>query len=289
MQMLPSQGNNPKIIQSLGRGMKKIAWTLHKHTGMDPDDPRTTFLGPYTGFEHPGGFFTGEGRAGSVVHLTLVFFTIIIGLIRLKANETSQFVIVLIATFLLFSFVLKTQNWVNRLVLPYLIMWTPLIPKILFLREKRGWIIIPGLIWIFSLPWLLNTDSRPLLTNQERRTATWPSNGIEAYFLWRPDLLPVYDESTSFILESQCSEIGIIFWGETSFFEYPYWMVLRDKGFVGTIKHVMVSNESKIYEDNHFAPCILVSNTALDTLPEYTLSTSADHFWIYSRKLEITN
>ena len=288
MQMLPSQGNNPEIIKFLGSGIKKLTWNLHNLTGMDPNDPQTTFLGPFTGFEHPGGFFTGEGRAGSIVHLTLIFLTIIISLSRTKRRVTNQFMIVLIVTFLLLSFVLKTQNWVNRLVLPYLIMWTPLIPVTLFLREKRGWLILPVLIWIFSLPWLLNTDSRPLLPNQERRTATWPSNGIEAYFLWRPDLLPIYDEATSIILNSQCSDIGIIYWGETNFFEYPFWMMLRNKGFTGTIKHVMVSNESKIYEDTHFSPCILFSNTILDNLPEYNLSASLDQFWIYSRKLEIT-
>ena len=93
-----------------------------------------------------------------------------------------QLAAVLIITFLLFSFIIKSQDPINRLILPTILMWTPMIAYTLFGTEKRVWFIFPLLIWVVSLPWLLNNHYRPLLPNQTRAVANWPSEGTQAYF-----------------------------------------------------------------------------------------------------------
>lgn len=284
MHMPDSKKGNPKALNWLAEEIKKTAWTLHELTGMDPEDPRTTFKGKYVGFEDPGGFNTAEDRAGGFVLLIMILFTIFFGLVRTKNQDQNQYILVLITTFLLFSFLLKAQSPMNRLVMPYQVMWTPVIGSILFRYNRRGWIIFPVLVFLFSLPWLLETKSRPLIPNQKQHASSGPTEGTAAYFVRKSELLHVFKEATSVITDRQCPEIGIVYYGNTYFFEYPFWMMLREKGWTGVIQHIMVTNESGIYEDSQYSPCIIISNTELEHLASYTLLETIDDYLIYTEK-----
>jgi hypothetical protein len=280
---MPAEGKgNPEIVNHIAAGIKKITWNLHELTGLDPEDPRTTFDEKYRGFDSPGGLNTAEGRAGAFLHLILIFFSAILCLARSKDKERKQYILVLVATFLLFSFLLKAQTPMNRLMLPYIIMWVPVIALTFSRTDRRGWIILPLVVWLLSLPWLLNGKSRPLLPNQDRAAAVWPSEGIEAYFVRKPNLLPIYQEAADLITSAQCAEVGIYYQSDTDyFFEYPFWMMLREYGFTGTIKHILVQNESSIYEDLDYSPCAIISNTEL-YIPGYTLAGSLENYLLYS-------
>jgi hypothetical protein len=144
-----------------------------------------------------------------------------------------------------------------------------MISLVLFKHTRSIWIILPVLVWLLSLPWLLLNDTRPLVRLGGQDDSVWAAEGREAYFLRRMDLPPVYEEITSLISQSECSDIGIVFHENNYFFEYPFWMMLREKGYSGNIHHILVQNRSARYEDIQFSPCFILSSGELDHLPGY--------------------
>ncbi|MEN8242074.1 MAG: glycosyltransferase family 39 protein [Chloroflexota bacterium] len=282
MHMPGVKGENPALINLIGAGARKITWNLHDLTGMDYEDPRTTYHNKYKGFASPGGFNTAEGRAGAFIHLCLIFFTGLFSKSKLKTRDQKQYLILLVTTFLFFSFILKAQTPINRLIMPLFVIWIPLISFTVYPSKKTYWYILPLMVWLCALPWLFNGKTRPLIRSEASAAAAWPSAGIEAYFVRKPSLHPIYDEITDFITETQCKEIGVVFLHNEFFYEYPFWMMLREKGFDGKIQHMLVENESKVHEDFSYSPCIIISNAEMNSFPEFSL-TPYDQFLIYTK------
>jgi 4-amino-4-deoxy-L-arabinose transferase-like glycosyltransferase len=267
MHMPAEAQDQPAIVNLAAKSAWKISWNLHELTGLDPQDPRTTYKGSYVGFTSPGGLDTSEGRAGSLVILVLAFFTVLLVIFRPDRRKHFPYILVLIFTFLLFSFLLKAQSPINRLLLPYLLMWPPVLALVLTHDAVKWWVVIPSLVFLASLPWSLNNATRPLI----REFSEWPVDGVEAYFLRKKQLLPVYQAASEVILENHCDQIGIVYQANHYFFEYPLWIMLREKGFSGSIQHMLVDNESNMYEDPDFSPCLILTINKLEDLPGYSL------------------
>jgi hypothetical protein len=269
-------------LNVLSRKINTLASEIHDLTGLDYNDPRTTFNAS-DDFPSLQGLSTSEKFAGSFVLLILIVITSVLSFYHLKFDSKFQFFLVLLATFLLFAFLLKTQKTTNRFLLPYTIFWTPLIATITFPALRKSWFLIPAVIWCLSLPWLLNNENRPLISGRDDQYANWPREGTQAYFIRQPWFYPVLEQATDLIIENGCSEVGI---KSKNFLEYPFWMMLREKGFNGTIKHVQVSNESQIYEDLLYSPCaIFVFDQPIHLEPDYIpieIHPKKD-VWIYIR------
>lgn len=275
---VPETGqSNYKIINFISTKLTALSWKLHTFTGLDSNDPRFTYR-TYQGFIKPLGLSRDEGTAGSFVHLIMIFLSVPISFLVVKKRQIKQLMIVLTSSFLLFCFLLKTQTPINRLDMPLIVLWVPVLAVTLFRTHRIGWVVFPVIVWALSLPWVVNNNTRPLLPDQERSIANWPAEGIEAYFLRDPKLFPIYNEISSIIMKEQCTEIGI--YSRRVFFEYPFWMVMNDQDSSVEIRHVMISNKSKIYEDPNYLPCAIVSDIELPNLSGY-FPQSIDGFWVH--------
>jgi len=219
-----------------------------------------TSNGKYVGFSIPGGLITSGGRAGNFLHLSLIFVTVVfVGLFNRK-SEVITFTLILVAAFLLFSYLLKTHSHTSRLQFAMFVLWTPLISVALFnFRNKDWFIIFPILMWAASLPWVFNNTARPLLPEQRALIhEDWYGvyGRVLQYYELRREALTDF---ANIVIENGCTDIGFATDRPTwTLYEYPLWMILRSKGFEGRIEHILVQNESAILEDDQFNPCAVI-------------------------------
>jgi hypothetical protein len=224
----------------------------HEFTDLDPEDLRTS---------KPGNIFLrkssfDEDYSGNSLHAILIIVTASVGAVWLwnrKQYHAIIYMIALVLAFLLFAGYLKITPWRQRLHLPLFILWCPVIARALFVTRNRLVLSVPILVALFGFNWTFNNTTRPL-----HATAVYAmETRTEGYFTKRPDLLPIYEEITRKIRATSCSRVGIIMGVDS--WDYPLWMLLRENGYQGVIKHIRVMNPSNVYEDTDFQPCAIIA------------------------------
>ncbi|MCH7664246.1 MAG: hypothetical protein IH859_10315 [Chloroflexi bacterium] len=255
--MIPSNSEYPQVINNISNFLTGSLKGLHDLTELDPRDLRTTFVGAYNGFILPKGFSLSQPVAGNFIHVGLIMFTMTYGLFAAKNYKIRQLIIVFVFTFILFAFLLKSQTHVSRLQLPHFIVWTPLISLSLFRNRLTLSPLIVLAVWILSIPWLVNNQFAPLIPQIEDHVVYQLSEGYSRYYISRPQFLSTDKSIAELITENGCLQVGYA----KKVFEYPLWIILKEKGFTGTVQHIMInSNETKNLEYTDNTLCAIITH-----------------------------
>ena len=243
--------------------LEKEIYSVHKTVGLDTNDSRTTWLG--TKF-HVLPTSLHEDTAGNPLHLLLMIVSIPLIIGQRKQKNFLYYFICLVSAFVLFCLYTRWQPWNSRLHLPFFVLWSPLIglplPKI-----RSRWMADFGItiLLLGAIPYLLYNEARPILGNESILT----TDRIRLYFSNRPSLARPYTQSAEFVLNTGCSDIGLIL--PIDGYEYPLWVLLnQDNKQLVHIEHVNVTNISQAiaheYPYNAFIPCAVM--VAGENLPD---------------------
>ncbi len=274
----PPRGKIPRPLKEIGRAVLEITLPLHQLTGLAPNDPLTT-IGDYNAFNSPNGLRYGEDNAGNFFHLTLVFVAAPIALLKPGDKKIRPYAVTLVAAFLLFSLLLKSNAWISRLQLPMFALACALIAVTIFRMRAALALTLCLAVWAASIPWLFENPQRPLDPALAAQLPYSSGPNVEAYFAYRFYLFPIYESAAERIVDAGCDRVGIAI---TSGYrqEYPFWMMLQSKGFTGIIHNVGVHNLTEPLADETFSPCAVFSSKKRDAYPDFT-PVQLETFWLY--------
>ena len=248
-------------INKITRDIVEITHSLLK---IDIEDKRTTFsVSPKTDSSSSGiakyyvYFSLKENLASNTLHFLILILCFAFFLLKKKfyQRKTLYYLISIIACFMFFSAVLKWQPFGNRLLLPFFILSSPFIGLVLARFENKFFLItVPLILFLYSLPYLLMNDTRPLISKVVKEK-NYDVSFVKPYFkvknrqeLYSVSLgKPKYDEPiiqlSKFIKEIGCKSVGFI-----SFFnsyEYLFWVFLKEDSLSKTkIYYLDVTNKS---------------------------------------------
>ena len=204
-----------------------------------------------------------EDKAGNPLHFILILLSIVLIAarrdIRKSPNLLPYFLAVNMA-FLSFCLYLRWLPWHSRLHLPLFVLWGPVIAVALSRIKSRFPVeAVMTVLLIFSIPYLLYNESRPLLGCDSIMTAS----RLDQYFRNRKALKKSYYDSAALVAAARCDAIGLQLKGNDDW-EYPFWMIM--KGMTDQqlrIEHIGVSNASERLATGDFSPCAVI-NTGKD-------------------------
>ncbi len=235
----------------LYRGIIKI----HLLLDLSMDDPRTTSIGPFM-FWKPR---IEESFAGNSLHAYLYLLVFLTGVVSYRrfGFVFRVYGLLVIATFLVFSFVFKWQVFSSRYHLPFFVLFAPVAGVVLdrMLPARVGALI--GIASIFlSWPWLLKLENRPLLqylmdfrpSGQRSVAADFLNLGRRTY--------EEFAALTDPIEQAGCSRVAVMLSGNGR--EYPIWANLGAPRKDLEIQWIVVDTPSEKYRDLSFEPCAAI-------------------------------
>lgn len=264
--------------------------TIQKKLEINVDDPSISYQ------SMPFALVTGiynEDVSGNHWLILLSIISILLIIIRLiiirRVNISIKYSIISIFSFIILSIVLKWQPWITRLLTPSLVLLS-LVPVIAieeFISHGKWKRVLTLIVVIFisigSIQPLLLQSGQPLLLGgflnareivpeksgqkilkyldkyipASETYSSYKEDPNSLYFYNRMNEYTAYKNLINYVKENDFKEIGIIVGEDT--YEYPLWIYLKTSET--EIKHINVSNISKIYEDPSFIPeCIIVIN-----------------------------
>ena len=182
---------------------------------------------------------SGDGFGGIMVALPMLLAMLFFP-VKFKWNSPLPIYLGLImAGFVLFSGYERWQPWHPRLHLPLFILAAPFTAMVLGWGWNRWLVLAASLLLVLNALLVLGCNPDfPLRQFSELRLQTREEN----YFSRRPELYPGMAELARDIIgagvTNVCLKIGSDVW------EYPFWVCLKNRGFQGTIQHVLVDNET---------------------------------------------
>ena len=172
-------------------------------------------------------------------------------LVRYKKQkkETKGFVWFAALSWLLFCCVLRWERFINRYMIAYLALLSVMIVLQTEEIRKKGSRFIYGIICsILVIGSLFNYGKE---INYLRELA--PYSAERGYFAYHPYNRQEYPALSDAVKATGGQKIGLVLGADS--FEYPIWRMLDDKDY--EIRHVMVKNQTKKYENEDFIPdCI---------------------------------
>jgi len=243
----------PKINKELYRAITAV----HVKMGLDLNDPRTTAHG-YFSVGRPNTF---ETSAGNPAHALMALTLFVVLIIRQKffGKEPLIYGLVVVSTFIIFSFMFKWQIWGSRYHLPFFVLIAPLTAYVLVRSVHQNVAKFFGIALILlSRPWLVGINQRPLIDD----VSVYPVNSV--LHESRDDLLFVnaqkykepYLNVVGMIQEAQCSQIGLMISGASM--EYPLWVLLDAPREDLWIEWIEKGTPSAKYSRPNFTPCAVI-------------------------------
>jgi hypothetical protein len=230
------------------------AVSLYKSIGLDINDSKATW---------PGQTFTISGRrhedsAGSPLHVLLI----VLSLIVIMSSSTLKhqrnvllYISALVIAFAFFCLQLRWQMWHNRLLLPLIILWAPIVALVIaeITAISAANAIVITLV-LTALPFVVLNESHPLISNRSILT----TDRINQYFINRPSIMQTYYVITNHLKRINCSDVAIEAYGDS--WEYPLWVLLQQEVNPNIrIEHVNVNNKSGKIPIKKFTYCEVVS------------------------------
>jgi 4-amino-4-deoxy-L-arabinose transferase-like glycosyltransferase len=226
--VLVSNASRNAALEVSGSAVESAVRRLHDLLGLDPDDPKTTWL--EARFQPK--FNLLEDTAPDPLQILLVVVAILSGA-WIRDRRLAGYLLAVSISFLLFSEMLRWQPWHSRLLLPLIALlaaWTAaVLPK-----TQRSWyaFVALGLIGLGFATALLN-DSRPLIGRDS--VVTTGSVG-DVFPRSRPDIRDSYLSAVEQL--KGCKRVSVELTGDFSN-EYQMWALLR-AGVFGKTKLVVV-------------------------------------------------
>ena len=123
--------------------------SIHRLLGWDPNDPRTTW--PGVSFRvYPEGW-RDESFAGNPLHLLLLFAAFSLVALRVPRSRVGAYALAVAAGFALFSALLRWNLWMSRLLVPLLILGTPVVGFVMQRYWRRWLAIAAGFIGVLII------------------------------------------------------------------------------------------------------------------------------------------
>jgi hypothetical protein len=253
--------------------------------GKQLDNPKTTW--PGTTFQISCRLH--EDAAGNLIHAAAIAGALLFlpwGFRKWLPAHAVWYGAGIAAGAVLFCFILKWQPWSSRLHLALFALASPLLagawaPSEAGLRKRLG-IALLLCMGVYSLPFALRSESRPLLSR-----AWLLGDRPAAYFANRPELRADYAGAIDALKAEGAKEVGLYIAEDD--WEYPFWALAdRRAGGDGPMffTHVGVTNISRSAADGHPAPKHLVAthNLALwEDAPAYTPIYTSEHATVFRR------
>ncbi len=236
---------------------KGIAWAHAHLLHLDAGDPKTTFP-PDAGFDpkyiaplsSPD-----ENFAASPLHVTIALAAAAAGLTRRnrrggRAALRGQLTAALALGFLFYCGALPWQPWANRLLLPLVVLASPLVGWALSAVSAPLRAATSGLLGVVGIIVSVTSVRHPLLVSRRASTAAHPSPSIltrsraDLYFAdYGPGLRESYEELLRRAAAGDCARVGLV----SSEYdpEYLVWVTLDRIGKPVQIRHVGVENGSR--------------------------------------------
>ncbi len=263
---------------------------VHHWLGVDPNDPRTTSVGPFK----PILATTNEQRAGNFLHALLIgigFCLVLVGRTRfgrkrLSRNWTSDrmlaYILSAAATFFAFSLLYQWQIFGSRYHMPFFVLFAPVIGVMLAdLLPPYGTRLAGLLLIAAAAPFLFSIESRPLipipnhalvgsvLKESPRRLLL--ANGL---YLIKP-----YEDLTNRIKDVKCSQVGLMLHGAAA--EYPLWVFLGLPGKPIQIEWITTGPSTR-FARTDFQPCAIICEGCQQaTLKGLSLDYQYDTYRLY--------
>lgn len=248
--------------------IREIVFNVHDAFNMSVTDQLSTYS---TRGRYGGDYFIYfsfyENTASNTLHFILILISIFLLPLYLKIQSfEKKYLICLVSTYLFFSLILKWQPWGNRLLLPFFVLFSPMI-ALLFskLKKTKYSNIIMILLIIYSLPFIFFNKTRPLFGEifrennilKYQKPFYLSSKRNELYFPIDSSYTEDFKKISNILKYDQCKKIGI-FSGETAI-EYPIWLIVKNDNNKKKIFHINVKNETKnvITTINIDKPCMI--------------------------------
>jgi hypothetical protein len=160
---------------------------------------------------------------------------------------------VLVSGVFLFSGYLKWQEWHTRRHLAFLLLFMPLVSWVL-VRKASPWgpWLTAVVVQVFACYSIASNMSCPIFNAhylslpRERQYAFVHHNSINE----------ALKRLTDTIVAAKCKNVGLKLGYDAA--EYPIWVMLKNRGFDGTIQHTYVENESASIPST-FSPDVIIS------------------------------
>ncbi len=234
---------------------------MHRIFGLDVADPQISadkyFFIPY------GRLLYSENYAPSPFHLFYFLLSLVVFyLVREKVNSRVYVLFfILLAGFVLFCSYLKWQFFAGRLLLPVLVLstaFTAIVWDQALRSTHKRWVNFTFFA-LLSMPAYQSTVhiaravEKPL--TGEKNLFNTPREQL--YFVERPGLQQSYQDLTNRLTANpNCNRIGLVL--GTDEWEYPLWVMLRQREKKFVIHHTNVKNVSGQLEKSAGTPCLIV-------------------------------
>jgi hypothetical protein len=223
---------------------------------IDVNDPGTTAFTKFR-LKKPS---TNEITAGNSAHMWLLIalFGLLLFRRRRLPESVAQYSIVVMLTFLTFSFLFKWEPFASRFHMPFFILAAPVVGLILSrtLASRIAYIIGLALL-VLSLPWLLSIQSRPLVPNALSTVGSILNESREVlYFAVEPIYRAPYVDLTTRIIEEGCTSVALAISGSGA--EYPFWVLLGAPRDELQIEWLVSGTPSAAYKDADFKACAVI-------------------------------
>ena len=243
----------------------QIIVSIHNFIQVDPNDPRTTSVGPYGPI---GGFATHEDVVGNLIHSGLILFITLLVIIKMKQFDVAVMIYMLsvIATFILFSLVFKWQIFSTRYHTAFFVLYAPLVGLVISARFHPLTIRIVGLaLLIAAIPWLISIDSRPIfpLPHRSKVDSILVESRKTLYFANYRARERQYATIVDMIQEAGCSTVGIALSGNGA--ESTLWVLLGAPRSDLEIEWLVGGSPSERYRKPDFDPCAVICQRCPDS------------------------
>lgn len=218
-------------------------------------------------FLHPAQTYDPDLAVNPVILLGFLF-CLVWGCISFKRQGKKEgrfYFVVITVVFLLFCCVVRWEPFVSRYMVSYLALLCPMIAYEAQDFEARFKGKIRGAAPYVLLAGMCCVELMGLGVYHTRIAGSEREDRFKGYFYARQNIYEDYKLVCDKAVSSGYQKIGLILQQDS--YEYPIWQALN--GHTGEIRHILVENESSVYEKEGFFPDAIISSVDKGEKIEY--------------------
>jgi len=236
---------------------------LHEIMRVNLNDRRTSAFAAFT----VEAYAPHEDLIGNPLHLLLIFVCSLLLIFKPKVKDdaTYAYVASLVGSVLVFFALVKYQPWLNRLLFPVVVMFSPFI-GIMAKKHFPRYLLITFLVLLFlaDLPPLLMNIKKPWVTPffapAKYHYSLSDHSREYFYFAAKPETYHCYKKLSIMIRQHKYDKIGLI--GIDN--EYPLWAMLKNDQKPVRLEHIEVGNVSRMIAREFVPNAVIDFGSATD-------------------------